>query len=231
MTFKQLLFAALMGTTVHASAQSNSEKNNNTEKDWSVGINAGLMSPYSLLFFPNSAHNLELNIGYGAIVKRQFNKLLGVELSYQGGSVSDRLKSYSPGTSRRSFDTEIAYTTTLNAVINIADFNLGNKKQGFSIYGRTGAGFSAYAPSYVTGAGTEIDLKNNIGKDSDRRYYHAAAFPLGLGLKTKLSDVLTAHADYSVFIITRDNLDGPSFKGSDRYAYGSLGLEYSFGKR
>ncbi|SHM82275.1 OmpA family protein [Chitinophaga sp. CF418] len=198
---------------------------------WSVGINGGLLAPVAPTGGSNDFTKWKAKPGYGAYVKWQILHSLGIRADYVGGKLAgnnDRKLGNEKEAIRRinSFETKLKWSTSLNAVINLATINWMYRKNAIQIYVSGGAGLAGYSPK--VSKLKEGGLTDYKPSGSITEFY----VPIGAGLKFKLSEAINLDLGYTMHYVDGDNLDG-FYLGTDKdkYSYGYAGLEFPLGPR
>jgi OOP family OmpA-OmpF porin len=61
---------------------------NSAFRTWSIGINAGIASPYTFIGGKQDFRNRDANLGYGGYIKHQIFSSFGVQADFFGGKLS-----------------------------------------------------------------------------------------------------------------------------------------------
>jgi len=200
-------------------------------KRWSVGVNAGLLAAVAPTGGSNDFTKWKAQVGYGAYVKWQLLHSLGIRADFLGGKLAgnnDRKLGNEKEPNRRlnSFETRLKWSTSVNAVINLATINWMYRKNALQIYVSGGAGLAGYSPKVSKqNEGGLVDYKSN---GSITEFY----VPVGAGLKFKLSEALNLDLGYTMHYVDGDNLDGFHLgPNKDKFSYGYAGLEFPLGPK
>lgn len=231
-------FVALLGVTTLASAQdattSSSAKvfgGRGQYRTWSIGVNAGVLSPFIAIGGTNDFTNAEVNLGYGISLRKQLGHAFGLEGNIFRGKVSGTNKdggpSALPGLSE--FQTEIGYSADLRGVVNVATVDFLRRENSVNFFVTAGYGVAAYRAA-LNGADPK-DLGEVFGEDGDKKYIKEAYIPVGAGVKFKVSERVSFNLGYTMHFIDSDNFDGVWAKATtkDKFSYGYAGLEFSLG--
>jgi len=236
-------FVAVMGVSTLASAQDSTATSSSAKvfggrgqyRTWSIGVNAGVLSPFLAIGGTNDFTNADVNLGYGISLKKQLGHAFGLEGNIFRGKVSGTNKDFAGGTQfdRRDFETEIGYSADIRGVVNVATVDFLRRENSVNFFVTAGYGLVAYAPKYTTGAGTVEDWKGRAGDDRDNKYVKEAYIPVGAGVKFKVSDRVAFNLGYTMHFIDGDNFDGTFAKptSKDKFSYGYAGLEFSLGSK
>ena len=89
-------FVALMGATTLATAQDSTATTSSAKvfggrgqyRTWSIGVNAGVLSPFLVIGGSNDFTNQDVNLGYGISLKKQLGHAFGLEGNIFRGKVS-----------------------------------------------------------------------------------------------------------------------------------------------
>ncbi|MCF6402694.1 OmpA family protein [Chitinophaga filiformis] len=200
-------------------------------KRWSVGVNGGLLAPVAPTGGSNDFTKWKAKVGYGAYVKWQILHSLGIRADFIGGKLAgnnDRKLGNEKEPNRRlnSFETNLKWSTSLNAVINLATINWMYRKNALQIYVSGGAGLAGYSPKVsrqMEGGLTEYKPNGSITE-----FY----VPIGAGLKFKLTEAINLDLGYTMHYVDGDNLDGFYLgQNKDKYSYGYAGVEFPLGPK
>ena len=203
-------------------------------RTWSIGVNAGVMSPFVAIGGSNNYSDFDLGFGYGLSVKDQLAHSFGLQLDvmgygsqFGGHNRENATAAQSPG----SFTTRVNYTATLSGVVNVATVDYLARKNAINFYVSAGAGVINYLPKvYKT-----IDQTGAvIATSSDGNGLMQIAIPIGVGMKFRLSDRVALNLGYTATFTDGDYIDGTkSTSGAhkDKYSYAYGGLEFSLGSK
>jgi len=193
---------------------------------WSIGVNAGALSPISPLGGKNDFSNWKTNLGYGLYIKKQITPGFSIKLDGVKGKLSgDNLEPYESGYANTdavtAFETELSWSAALSAQVNMLNLNMFRKQDNVQLYASAGAGLAGYKTDITTAAGT-----TEFGDGSTTELI----IPVGVGAKFRVSDKINFDLGWTVNFVDGDNLDGV-YKGStnDKYNYAYAGLEFSLG--
>jgi OOP family OmpA-OmpF porin len=193
---------------------------------WSIGVNAGALSPISPLGGKNDFSNWKTNLGYGLYIKKQITPGFSLKLDGVRGKLSgDNSEPYESGFSNTdpvtAFETELSWSAALNAQVNMLNLNMFRKQDNVQLYASAGAGLAGYKTDITTAAGT-----TEFGDGSATELI----IPVGVGAKFRVTDKINFDLGWTVNFVDGDNLDGV-YKGNtnDKYNYAYAGLEFSLG--
>nr|WP_068888068.1 OmpA family protein [Pedobacter panaciterrae] len=194
---------------------------------WSIGINGGALAPISPLGGKNDFSNWKTNFGYGLYIKKQFTPYFSLRLDgVRGKLAADNSKPYKSGVENDSpisaFETNLDYSASLNAVVNLFNIDMFNKNNALQLYASGGAGVAGYKVKTSTAGGALADYKNG-------ETLHSLIIPVGVGAKFKLSDRMNLDLGWTMNYVDNDNLDGYYRGSNDRYSYAYGGLEFALG--
>jgi len=197
-------------------------------RTWSIGVNAGALTPLSPLGGKNDFSNNKTSFGYGLYVKKQFTNYFSLRLDGVMGKLKgDNSEAYDSGFTNTStvsaFDTKLNYSASLNAVVNMFNIDMFKKENVLQLYTSVGAGLAGYKPTITTAAGTSLYAGDKTISE--------LIIPVGLGAKFKISDGVNFDLGWTINFVDGDNLDG-LYKGAsnDKYNYAYAGLEFALGK-
>jgi OOP family OmpA-OmpF porin len=194
---------------------------------WSVGVNAGVMTPITPFGGKNDFSHWKSNLGYGVFVKKQFTNYFSLRLDGVRGKLSaDNSQPYDNGvvnpSSITAFETDLSYAGSLSAVVNMFNIDMFHKKNALQLFVSAGAGLAGYKPTITQGGRTfEYAPDKTISE---------LVIPVGLGAKFKVSEKVNFNLGWTVNFVDGDNLDG-NYAGanSDKFSYASAGLEFALG--
>lgn len=188
-------------------------------RTWSFGVHGGLLLP-QLFASRFDFRGQKADLGYGAYVKKQVLHGFGLRADFMRGKL-EATRSINNVYSR--FTTELHWTGSINADINIATINWLHGKSAVIPYASIGYGLMSYSPTIYSNSGAAIVYKpdGNINEQF---------IPIGGGLKFTLGDNLNLNLAYQANLLAADNLDGyVDGTGNDKFSYTSLGLEFALG--
>lgn len=234
-------FVALMGATTLASAQDSTMTTSSAKvfggraqyRTWSIGVNAGVLSPFLVIGGSNDFTNQDVNLGYGVSLKKQLGHAFGLEGNIFRGKVSGTNKDAVGGAQFgvKEFETQIGYSADLRGVVNVATVDFLRRENSVNFFVSAGYGLVAYAPKVTAANGTVSDWKDKAGDSRDNKYVKEAYIPVGAGVKFKVSDRVAFNLGYTMHFVDSDNFDGVYAKATtkDKFSYGYAGLEFSLG--
>ncbi|MGY4385327.1 OOP family OmpA-OmpF porin [Pedobacter sp. UYP24] len=228
---KCLPFAAAMLIAGTTQAQETTMTNGSSMPltSWSIGVNAGALTPISPLGGKNDFSNWKTNLGYGLYIKKQFTTYFSLRLDGVKGKLSgDNSKPFDSGITPTSavnaFKTDLTYSGSLNAVVNLFNIDMFNKENSLQLYASAGGGLAGYkvttSPSATGGTFTDYAGGKTISE---------LIIPVGLGAKFKVAEKVNFDLGWTVNFVDGDNLDGVYKQNSDRYSYAYAGLEFALG--
>eukprot|EP01012_Entosiphon_sulcatum_P039963 TRINITY_DN53585_c0_g1_i1.p1 TRINITY_DN53585_c0_g1~~TRINITY_DN53585_c0_g1_i1.p1 ORF type:complete len:441 (-),score=41.41 TRINITY_DN53585_c0_g1_i1:38-1360(-) len=223
-TLPVALAGLLVGSV--ASAQEAPVTSTTTYRTWSIGVNAGVLTPLSPLGGKNDFSNNKSSLGYGLYIKKQFTPYFSLRLDGVRGKLKgDNTEAYESGVVNnspvRAFDTELSYSGSLNAVVNMFNIDMFKKENTLQLYASAGAGIAGYKPTITTAAGTSLYAGD--------KNIQELIIPVGLGAKFKISDAVNLDLGWTINFVDGDNLDGYYRGGNDKYNYAYAGLEFALG--
>lgn len=194
---------------------------------WSIGVNAGVLSPVSPLGGKNDFSNWKSNLGYGLYIKNQITPFFSLRLDGVGGKLKgDNSEAWKGGTVNNSpvsaFETKLSYSASLNAVVNLFNISMFHKENAVQLYASGGAGVAGYKVKTATGGAALADY-------ADGKTIQELIIPVGLGAKFKLADKVNLDLGWTVNYVDGDNLDGVYRGSNDKYNYAYAGLEFALG--
>jgi len=188
-------------------------------RTWSVGINGGLMTPYTIFRGREDFTSPQSQFGYGAYIKDQVLPSLGIKLSYMGGKVE---ANNSASGLYSNYTTKFNYGIDISGEFTFANISWMNKQNAIQPYLSAGFGLSGYVPTFTGTGGTPFTVNHTI---------KAGYIPVGVGVKINLSPAINLDLGYQVNFIDGDNLDGYNYGTTyDKFSYAHAGLEFSLGK-
>ena len=239
---KKTVFAALItATSIGSAAAQTMNKDSSMSKattpkvfggtgqyrTWSIGVNAGVTSPFIAIGGSNNYKNFTPAFGYGVSLRDQLAHSFGVQLDVMGyGSelAGKNVENPTPATGPGSFLTRINYSATLSGVVNVATVDYLARKNAINFYVTAGGGVVNYTPKvYYNNDRTGLLVAGNT--------LTQLAIPVGVGVKFRLSDRVALNLGYTATFTDGDYIDGTKSAVShkDRYSYAYGGLEFSLG--
>ncbi|HEY0177956.1 MAG TPA: OmpA family protein, partial [Pedobacter sp.] len=106
---------------------------------WSIGVNAGALSPISPLGGKNDFSNWKTDLGYGLYIKKQFTPYFSLRLDgIRGKLKGDNSEAYDSGTTitggNTAFKTTLSYAGSLNAEVNMFNIDMFRKQDALQLY-------------------------------------------------------------------------------------------------
>ena len=197
-------------------------------RTWNVGINAGVLAPMVAIGGTNDFNKMNLELGYGLSLRKQFGHAFGIQFDGVRGELSgenDPAKSFVPAGSYTSFETDLAYALSLSGTVNVATVDFLKRENNVNFTAKAGWGIVGFAPR------VPFDWKGKSGDNRDEKYVQESFYPVGVGVKFKVSERVNFDLGYTMNFLDGDNLDGRYAKGTskDKWSYSSAGLEFSLG--
>ena len=195
---------------------------------WSIGVNAGVLTPLSPLGGKNDFSNWKANLGYGLYIKKQFTpgfslRLDGVRGKLSGDNSEPFESGLTPSSAVNKFETDLTYSGSLNAVVNLLNLDMFKKENNVQLYASAGAGLAGYkVKTSATSTGALVDYAGD-------KTISELIIPVGLGAKFRVSDKINLDLGWTVNYVDGDNLDGVYRQDNDKYSYGYAGLEFALG--
>jgi len=199
-----------------------------TLSTWSLGLNAGVLTPLSPLGGKNDFSKSKSDLGYGLYIKKQLTPYFSLRLDGVRGKLKgDNSEAWKSGSTNASpvsaFETDLSYSGSLNAVVNLFNISMFNKNSAVQLYASAGAGLAGYKVKTAAGSGALTDYAG--GKTISE-----LIIPVGVGAKFKLAERVNLDLGWTINFVDGDNLDGYYRGGNDKYNYAYGGLEFALGK-
>jgi OOP family OmpA-OmpF porin len=200
-------------------------------RTWSIGVNGGIMSTFSVL---NSNDKLDFTLpniqyGYGGYIKKQILPGFGIQADLLMGKLNgDDAQPATPGgvPPYKSFSTSVYYAGDIAANFTLANINWQFMKSTIQPYITSGIGTMIYKPTVTTSLGVTRNFKSGNG-DLNEMY-----LPIGVGVKFNVSRGINLEFGYQLNFVYSDNLDGYKYgNNNDKFSYAHVGLEFAIGKR
>lgn len=194
-------------------------------RTWSIGLNAGALTPQTLLGTRDQS-KAEINLGYGAYIKKQFSPAFSLQADFLKGKLSgtnaDSDDWFGNGsyTAGQNFESDLVWQTGLtgNVQLGTADFLRRENAVGFFL--STGVNIANYEVTSMNGSDPNLESQTNF------------SFPVGLGVKFKLGEVVNLDLGYKMYFLDADDIDGQwTGRTNDTYSYGYAGLEFVLGSK
>lgn len=198
-------------------------------RTFSIGVNAGALSPVVLTGGSNDFANWDLNFGYGVSLRKQLAHSFGLQGNLLFGKLSGNNDVAINGF--RSFNTKMAFGLDLRGVLSLGSVDFLKRENAVNFSLNLGYGLLSYSPSYVNATGTTIDWKGQANGGDE--YIKEAYIPLGMGIKFKISENINFDLGYTMNYLDSDNLDANKLnsESKDKFSYTSLGLEFALGAK
>ncbi|MBB2146754.1 OmpA family protein [Pedobacter sp. LMG 31464] len=194
-------------------------------RTWSIGVNAGVISPISPLGGQNDYSNWESSLGYGIYIKKQITPYFSLRLDgNRGKAKGDNVEPFNSGGTNaspfKSFSTDLNYSGSLNAVVNMFNWSMFKQQNNAQLYASVGGGFANYTTTTVNSGGTTVENAT----------VNRMIIPAGLGAKFRLSDAVNLDLGWTISFVDGDTFDGYARGANDKYNYAYAGLEFALGK-
>ncbi len=197
-------------------------------RTWSIGITGGGLGPAIAIGGRNDFNKWNINLGYGAYIKKQVSHHFGLQLEFLKGVVSGSNDApATPPNPYSSFKTDLNWSGAFKGVFTVGNINWTQLHTAIQPYMSVGVGLANYNPHLVTTSGVAFDYKSP-GSITER------FIPVELGVKFRASSMVNVELGYSMNFIDGDNFDGyykaPVYNG-DKFSYGHVGFEFSLGDK
>jgi OOP family OmpA-OmpF porin len=234
-TTTMLLSGLMIGSTAFAQMNDTTLTKNYVQpfspvsafRTWSIGLNAGITSPYTFIGGKQDFRTRGTELGYGAYIKNQFTSTFGIEADYFGGKLSGSGAPTGAATSPYgSFSTTFNWSAALAANITLANINWRHNQGNIQPYLTLGGGFMSFTPSVYNNAGSQVPVA------STSTTFNEFFIPVGLGLKFDIGKGVNLDLGYQMNFVNSDFLDGYATganTANDKFSYAHAGLEFAFG--
>jgi len=195
-------------------------------RTWSIGLNAGVMSPYTFFGGKQDFRTRGTELGYGAYIKKQFTSTFGLEAEYFGGKLSGSGAPTGGSTVSPygSFSTTFNWSAALAANITLANINWRHNQGAIQPYVTFGGGWLSFTPTVYNASGAQVPVA--ASSTTFNEFY----IPLGLGLKFDIAKGVNLDLGYQMNFVNSDYVDGNSTGPTyDKFSYAHAGLEFAFG--
>jgi OOP family OmpA-OmpF porin len=203
---------------------------NGSYRTWSIGVNGGLLTPYTI-FGSNRKQDFtkpKSEFGYGAYIKDQITPAVGIQADFLGGKIAGENSQVNElGNTYSSYSTKLHYSASLSANITVGDISWHDNKSAIQPYFTAGVGTMNYTPVITASNGTSTNFKTD-GSGAINELF----LPVGVGLKFNIASGINLDLGYQVNFVYSDNVDGFNFgSNNDRFSYAHIGLEFALGNR
>jgi OOP family OmpA-OmpF porin len=191
-------------------------------RTWSIGLNAGALTPSVIVGGRNDQSKPEVNLGYGANIRKQFSPRFSVQADFLKGKLSGTNET-SPQNDNdawgNTFETDLNWQTGLTGNFHFGAIDFLRRENVVGFYLSAGYNIANYTVKEATPQTGELD-----GKARNEQ-----AIPVGAGVKFKLGRVVNLDLGYKMYFVDADNVDAWHANSLDKYSYGYGGLEFILG--
>ncbi|HUH19912.1 OmpA family protein [Albibacterium sp.] len=195
-------------------------------RTWSIGINAGALTPSVILGGYNDQSKPEVSLGYGANIRKQFSPHFSVQADFLKGTIKGSNEE-SPNNENASygntFETDLNWQTGLTGNYHFGAIDFLRRENVVGFYLSAGYNLANYEVTSST-AGGSVDGESRTEQ----------VIPVGAGVKFKLGSVVNLDLGYKMNFLDADNLDNnydTNPHALDKYSYGYAGLEFNLGSK
>ena len=234
-TFKKVIalsIVILLGLTAVSTAQESATSTSSTAKifggraqyrTWSLGFNAGSISPRVLTIIENDYSNNHQNFGYGVSLRKQLSTNFGLEFGFLGGKLSADNSSENSANTNKSFETNLNWSTSFMGVIKLLNVDFLKREKNLNLLLKAGYGWTGTKSVVITNTNTSVASK------APRQSF----VPIGVSTKFKVSNAVNFDLGYNVYFYDGDGLDGTiaGITQNDKFGYLYTGLEFSLGAK
>lgn len=194
-------------------------------RTWSIGLNAGVLTPSVIVGGRNDQSKPKTNFGYGANIRKQISPHFSLQADFLKGKLSgtnEQSSSNDAATGRygNNFKTDLNWQTGLTGNFHIGTIDFLRREKIVGFYVSAGYNFANYTVKFADNPGAILNKKRT-----------EQSIPVGGGIKFKLGEVVNLDLGYKMYFLDADNLDGMSVNSNDKYSYGYGGLEFLLGNR
>lgn len=190
-------------------------------RTWSIGVNAGALTPSVILGGLRDNSHPDITLGYGANIRKQFSPHFSVQADFLRGSLeasgepSEVNENWQYG---GAYKTDLNWQTGLTGNLHIGSVDFLRRKNSVGFYVSAGYNIANY----------EVVEGNTDGQDRTEQ-----VIPVGAGIKFKLGGVVNLDLGYKMNFLDADNLDNQWVNNGslDNYSYGYAGLEFILGNK
>ena len=210
-------------------------------RKFSIGLNAGVLSPNIVFGGSNDFMNPQINLGYGGNLRYQLNHYLAIQADFLGGKLKGNQdakyggRNGVPVTNRtiKSFRTSLKYAASLSGQFTFGNINFLREKNVIIPYISAGVGLAGYSVKTSTTSLTDPQTAYAGGKTIKELFV-----PVGMGFKINVAKMVNIDLGYRMQFVDGDNLDGSSYwttNGNslhkDKFSYGFAGIEFALGSK
>ncbi|MBD1393262.1 OmpA family protein [Mucilaginibacter glaciei] len=228
---KAVLAATLIGSSAAVFAQSTSTDTvarfeKRSFRTWSIGLNGGLLTPYTIFNGENNGdfRKPQEKWGYGGYIKKQILPSFGIQADFLAGKVqgirANSLPTGSVAQENSAFTSRIDWSASLSGNFTVANLSLNHKRSALSPYLTAGAG-------YMSSSANVRNVPAGASTDYNENWF----IPVGAGFKIGLSRVVNIDLGYAVYFMKTNNFDGVRSGGNDKFSYAHAGIEIALGKK
>ncbi len=236
-TFKKAALAATLVASIGYADVANAQEpakvfgGRSQYRTWSIGLNAGALTPATLLGGSRDQSHPEFDLGYGAYIKKQFSPAFSLQADFLKGKLSatdegapnpfdNPTGGYSSG---QTFESELNWQTGLTGTAQLGAIDFLRRENAVGFFVSAGVNIANYALN-------SIDGTSNVPQATEDRTNFV--FPVGAGVKFKLGEVVNLDLGYKMNFLDADDIDGQyDPMGLDSYSYGYAGLEFVLGSK
>lgn len=233
---------ALSGLVSFAQGDAGTAVPKKAYKKWSIGLNGGITQFYGDLrqynWAPviknNNSSRPEVGFGFQGNLSRSFNHIFGLRGNLSLGNLAG-MKRASGGNTRYFRTNFVQYDLVLTANISNMFYSDMTKDRPFTIYGFGGVGLMHFRSLVKKTSNDEFVASQgykNRGTEK-KEFTSETVFPIGGGIRYKLSKSLALTAEGTMFNTISDKLDATvrANTAKDRFFLGTVGVVYKFGKK
>jgi OOP family OmpA-OmpF porin len=189
-------------------------------RTWSIGVNGGILTPYTIFRGREDFVNPSTQFGYGGYVKYQFLPSFGIQADFLKGYVQAE---NSVDGQVSQFRTDLKYAAALRGNFTVANISWRHRESVIHPYLTAGAGYMGYSTTLTFPNGTTALYKT----DGD---VHQVYIPVGVGVKVNLSKGINLDLGYDVNFVDGNNFDGyHDVPANNKFSYAHAGLEFALG--
>jgi len=196
-------------------------------RTWSIGLNAGALTPSVILGGYNDQSKPEVTLGYGANIRKQFSPHFSVQADFLKGTIkASNEPSPNNETDRtwgNTYETDLNWQTGLTGNFHFGAIDFLRRENVVGFYLSAGYNLANYEVTSSTAPGS-VDGESRTEQ----------VIPVGVGVKFKLGSVVNLDLGYKMNFLDADNLDNnytTNPHALDKYSYAYGGLEFILGSK
>lgn len=168
-------------------------------------------------------------LGYGAIVRKQFSDIFGLGFQFMNGQLHGTKLNYEGGGPANLIFEANIMEFNIHTVLNFSNLIMGYKPERIlNVYGYIGLGIANWNSTLKDFENNAVIATNGFDDAGLKAWTPEMIYPVGLGLNIMMNQRFDINIDAGLRLVNSDAVDALSSgdANNDYYSFASIGLTY-----